>query len=705
MNWIDNLKVSAKLTLSFGLLLVILLLVAGLGYFSLQQVSQGTKTLYYDRLLPIEWVGAAESTLYKLRGDVYKYIFIPAERSAALEAINADKAKIQELIDKYRATNLNEEEKAALAEFDQNYATYLTAVDRAIANVENGNEQVAIVSVNDGGEVANAREAVGASMEKIVQINSRVADEIRSQAQATFVRSRNLLVGGALIGLALGLVFAVLIARSITQPISIMAPALVNLSKGDLNRDIAQEIKAAIVARRDEMGVLGKGLAAAESYLQEMAALAEAIAGGDLTVEVQPKSAKDELGNAFANMVVSLRRSVGDVASSAEQLGAAASQLAQASNQAGAATGQVATTIQQVSRGINQESESVSRTSHSVEQLARAIDGVAKGAQEQSKAAEKAVSVTAQISNAIQQVAQNAATVTEEADQATRNAKEGAGKVTNTLQIIEAIRQKVGEAAEKVAQMGRHSDQITVIVETIEDIASQTNLLALNAAIEAARAGEHGKGFAVVADEVRKLAERASASTRQIGEIIKETQRAVAEAVTAMQAGMKEVENGVVQGQEVGSALESILRSAEAVRVQASQAAAATQEMTAMATELVAAVDTVSAVIEENTAATEQMSASANDVMQAIENIASVSEENSAAVEEISASTEELSAQVEEVAASAHALEEMAQVLQDVVARFKVRRHEGERRGNGREHLLTPAGNGHAKESPVSLND
>jgi methyl-accepting chemotaxis protein len=282
--------------------------------------------------------------------------------------------------------------------------------------------------------------------------------------------------------------------------------------------------------------------------------------------------------------------------------------------------GQMASNINSFVEKLREIVTQVSQTSNSVSNASNTLlstsSMIATGAEEASAQTGTVATASQEMAATSNEISSNCHVVALDAGKADEAARVGAKVVQNTVDVMSKIAERVKGAATTVESLGARSDQIGAIVGAIEDIADQTNLLALNAAIEAARAGEQGRGFAVVADEVRALAERTTKATKEISEMIKAIQLETQNAVSAMNVGVREVEQGTAEAGRSGDALQDILDKIVNVTMQANQIATAAEEQTATTSEITNNIQMISEVIEQTANGSQQAANAAEQLKQ-----------------------------------------------------------------------------------------
>ena len=206
------------------------------------------------------------------------------------------------------------------------------------------------------------------------------------------------------------------------------------------------------------------------------------------------------------------------------------------------------------------------------EELSASAESLSQGATEQAASIEEVSSSMEQMASNISQNAENAKETDGLANKAAADAKGTGQAVTQTVDAMRTIAEKIS---------------------IIEEIARQTNLLALNAAIEAARAGEHGKGFAVVAAEVRKLAERSGTAAGEISELSSSSMAVAEKAGEMLAALVPDIERTAALVQEIS---------------------AASNEQNAGAVQINQAITQLDTVIQQNASASEEMASTSEEL-------------------------------------------------------------------------------------------
>ncbi|MDR0964053.1 MAG: methyl-accepting chemotaxis protein [Clostridium sp.] len=545
-----DLKISLKLLVSFGIVILLTVVVGVMSILFLQDSSSDTALL--DTRASAAISSARLNRIIQEQRACYRDAFLARLfDNAEVLAVNNE---LMPTLD----SNFLEEGETLLSlvtlpetitlcnRIMEDYAVYSSKRDALFAAISDPSvtdkeaEQLLI-------DIPNYVDPIVNDAIELTNLLDNQMSQMATEAAQTSTTVTWVVIGILVVAVAIAVFLCLYISRMISAPITMMMGFLKQVGDtGNLN--FTEEEKARTVAETKYKDEISQSLTAFVKMMDQMIYYGESlekVADQDLSIEVKTLGGNDTMGNALSKMLGNLNSAFGEISTAADQVGSGSSQIASAAQ------------------------------------------ALASGTAEQAATVEKLAISMVEISTVVDKSAQSARKAADLSDSARAKAEAGSDQMRMMMESV----QDISMASQRIGE----------VVKVIDDIAFQTNILALNAAVEAARAGQHGKGFAVVADEVRNLASKSAAAAKDTNDLIASSISKAAEGVKIAEntnRALLEIVGEIVQSSAMST---EIADSAESQASQVAQANTGLEQVSQV-------VQQNSATAEESAAASEELS-------------------------------------------------------------------------------------------------
>ncbi|HEY9233792.1 MULTISPECIES: methyl-accepting chemotaxis protein [Phenylobacterium] len=575
----SNVRIPAKLTAAFAVILAVFALASGLVFVSLGSALEAAKAnnVSYRNIEDVQGVLA---DIVEQQNAERGFVATGAE--TFLENYERHGQAADKHLEDFLGRTTRPEQRERGLRLKAAVAEWRTET----------NETIALMRNPETAEQARAA-LVSERLTKIREIHTEMLDAQQglvakrwaSQQQA-MGQAKITLIGGSALAMLVAAFMAWALSRAIASPVAQMTHVMGRLAGGDNTVDVPA------LGRRDEIGQMAKAVLSFKEAAIEK-----------LRVEAR---AADERAGAEAERQAREEEKAREAAADAIAIGALAEALGKLAQ--GDLTHRITATFHAKAEQLKTDFNAALAT---LQEAMRVIAGntatMRSGADEISDAADDLSRRTEQQAASLEETAAAL-------DEITATVRRTADGANHARQVVETARGDAERSAIVVtratAAMGQIEDsskQIGQIIGVIDEIAFQTNLLALNAGVEAARAGDAGKGFAVVASEVRALAQRSAEAAKEIKTLINASSAQVGQGVELVAETGKALQRIADQVTEINSAVTEIAASAQEQAVGLHQVNTAVNQMDQVTQQN-------AAMVEESTAASHALANEANDL-------------------------------------------------------------------------------------------
>jgi len=530
----NNMKVGSRLMLLVGILAIFLVVVGALGLRGMAIAIGGLKTVYEDRTVSLVDLGEINKLFRTNVTEIFRAMqHNPGNELAQLHdhpigvhlgAIDGNIAKLDARWAKYMATYLTPEEKNLAEDFEKKHKEFDTAILLPILQALKKNdfsletEKIFIVEGRKYGK------AMGDALDALIALQDRVAKEEFDSASSQYALARIVSIAAIITGLALGIILAFWIIRSITRPLGRAMVIAENIANGDLTNRI-------------EAG------------------------GGDET---------GQLLQSLATMQLNLRQMTAEISTNADQLASAASQLASTSDQ--------------VAQSTIVQSNAAAAMASAVEEVTVSIDQVAERARE----AHVISSRSGELSNQGSTVILNAASEMKKIADSVRDSstiilqlEQQSGEISAIVQVIKEIADQTNllalNAAIEAARAGEQGRGFAVVADEVRKLAERTTkstqeIASMIAVIQdgtrnAVKSMEMGveqvNGGVTLAGQAGESITEIKSSTNQVAQVVDDISAALREQSVASNDIAQNVEKIAQMSEENNAAVQETLNAVE----------------------------------------------------------------------------------------------------------------------------------------------